>query len=771
MLMKRMLFISLILCFRLNGQVNEPIVLGYFPSWSETWVSANQDSPLRRIPSFVNYVFLSFAKPDLTYTAGSYDISGTGIGVPYDGCALKESVSALKDKGVNVILSIGGETYWGDPNVYSNIHYQQIKDLVDDIGFAGIDWDFEPNGSFADIGNAANVQHFIDFINNSRALMPANQGYLIACAPSGVGALGGQTNNDAASPYRFANRNSLTGETDANLYNGTVATNGINLFGFSATGHMIPVLQAVGDKIDIVAFQGYNCGGSTNRAIMYDAYAHYAEIYGFHVAAGVHYPNEPWGPYYNYTHENVASLSDHIRNYPTRVGDNDGIMIWQLLLTGTGSSAYSYMHVGSQVLNGTPVNTALTNATNFTMDPYTGGAEGCEGGSGGTVYCGASEYNPANDYPTAGTLVYYDCQIWENQWWTNAGEAPGSNSVWVVQGNCNEGPGCECNGAPTYSTIAPVSCGTYTSPGGLEWSVSGTYHDTITNAAGCDSIMTINLTINGVTAAISEANDMLTASSSGTYQWFDCANNYTVIAGQTGQNFTPATDGNYAVSITNNGCSDTSACYAFMLCNGAPTYSTISPVSCGTYTSPGGSEWSVSGTYHDTITNAAGCDSIMTINLTVNSVIAAISEANDVLTASPSGTYQWLDCANNYAVIAGQTEQHFEPTATGNYAVSVTNNGCSDTSACFAFVYTGLNEAFEQTIQLFPNPSTGDFRIVSAQPGLQVTVTSLTGQIVFSGQPDATGWLRLNAENGVYQVEIRSEQGERCVKRLVIHTN
>ena len=199
------------------GQTNDRIVLGYFPSWSETWTTTNQNSSLREVPNFVNYIFLAFAKPNLEYISGSYDISATGIETPYDGCQLKESVSALKDKGINVILSIGGETYWGTPDAY-NIDYQQIKDLVDDIGFAGIDWDYEPNGSFAEIGNPTNVQHYIDFFNNSRALMPESEGYILACAPSGVGALGGQINDDPNSLFAFANRNSLTGENDNNLY-------------------------------------------------------------------------------------------------------------------------------------------------------------------------------------------------------------------------------------------------------------------------------------------------------------------------------------------------------------------------------------------------------------------------------------------------------------------------------------------------------------------------------------------------------------------------
>ena len=85
---------------------------------------------------------------------------------------------------------------------------------------------------------------------------------------------------------------------------------------------------------------------------MYDAYSHYAQSYGFLIAAVIHYPPEPWGPYYNYTHENVASLSSHILNHPIRNERNDGIMIWQLLLKGNESSSYSYLNVASHVLNG-----------------------------------------------------------------------------------------------------------------------------------------------------------------------------------------------------------------------------------------------------------------------------------------------------------------------------------------------------------------------------------------------------------------------------------
>lgn len=417
----------------------DAVILAYFPSWSESWVSSGEGSKLRDIPSFVNHVFLAFAKPNLVYKKGSYDLSQTGIEVPYDGCMLKESVATLREKGINVILSVGGETYWRDENSYK-IEYQQIKDLVDDIGFVGIDWDFEPDGSFQQIGSDLNVDRFITFFTESRKLMPKEEGYLLACAPAGVGALGGQFNDDPEAPFSYAQRNAQTGESDELLYQGTKPTNGINLFGFGSTGHMIPVIKAVGDKIDLIAYQGYNTGASTNRKIMYDAYAYYAEKYGFTVVAGVHYPPEPWGPYYTYTHENVAELSAHILAHPNRNERNDGIMIWQLLLEGSESSAYSYLNVASKIFSGLSQTEAMAQALDFSLLPYEGGAEGCEEGVGGTTtLCELRIYNAANQYPEAGTQVVHQCQIWESKWWVNPNEMPGENEVWEKVGDCKEG--------------------------------------------------------------------------------------------------------------------------------------------------------------------------------------------------------------------------------------------------------------------------------------------------------------------------------------------
>ena len=107
------------------------------------------------------------------------------------------------------------------------------------------------------------------------------------------------------------------------------------------------------------------------------------------------------------------------------------------------SSAYSYMNISSLVFNGSTVTAAIQNANNYSLTPYTGGAEACSSGGGGNVYCEILEYNANNAYPNSDTQVYYDCKIWHNQWYANPNEIPGENAVWAFDSDCNEGVNCE----------------------------------------------------------------------------------------------------------------------------------------------------------------------------------------------------------------------------------------------------------------------------------------------------------------------------------------
>ena len=80
-----------------------------------------------------------------------------------------------------------------------------------------------------------------------------------------------------------------------------------------------------------------------------------------------------------------------------------------------------------------------------------------------------------------------------------------------------------------------------------------------TTGLGCDSTITTTVNVSPVDTSVSLVGVTLTAATGGaTYQWIDCDNGSLPIAGATGQSFMPSANGNYAVIVTVNGCSDTS---------------------------------------------------------------------------------------------------------------------------------------------------------------------------------------------------------------------
>jgi hypothetical protein len=65
-----------------------------------------------------------------------------------------------------------------------------------------------------------------------------------------------------------------------------------------------------------------------------------------------------------------------------------------------------------------------------------------------------------------------------------------------------------------------------------------------------------------------------------------------------------------------------------------------------------------------------------------------------------------LDCNDNYALILGATQQTYIPLLNGSYAVQINENSCTDTSACYNFVW--LHEATileENNWLIYPNPT------------------------------------------------------------------
>ena len=118
---------------------------------------------------------------------------------------------------------------------------------------------------------------------------------------------------------------------------------------------------------------------------------------------------------------------------------------------------------------------------------------------------------------------------------------------------------------------------------------------------------------------------------------------------------------NVKLRVTNIAGTD-SVTYSNFVTVKSRSYATISPVVCneGYYTSPSGIyTWYTNGTYHDTIPNHAGCDSIITINLTFTSIDPSVSLTGNMLTSNSNGAnFQWLDCDNEFSAISGKIINH-----------------------------------------------------------------------------------------------------------------
>jgi len=304
------------------------------------------------------------------------------------------------------------------------------------------------------------------------------------------------------------------------------------------------------------------------------------------------------------------------------------------------------------------------------------------------------------------------------------------------------------------SSISPTACDSYTSPSGkYTWTSSGIFVDTIENVNLCDSLITINLSIDSSSSAsISPTACDSYSSPSGTYTW--------------------TSTGIYMDTIPNAKFCD--SIITIDLTINSSSKSTINPTTCNSYSSPSGNNiWTSSDIYMDTIPNNEGCDSFITVNLTINTVDTSVTQTGLTLTANSStANYQWLDCYNGYSPIIGDTNQIFQATINGSFAVEVNDAGCIDTSNCRVQpIGSGFDNDFASSLLIYPNPTTGKLFIFLGQiyHGVDLTVRNILGKLIFIKSFEATAQLSfdINDPNGVYFVEIKTNDGSSATFRIL----
>ncbi|MCC6371033.1 MAG: T9SS type A sorting domain-containing protein [Bacteroidia bacterium] len=184
------------------------------------------------------------------------------------------------------------------------------------------------------------------------------------------------------------------------------------------------------------------------------------------------------------------------------------------------------------------------------------------------------------------------------------------------------------------------------------------------------------------------------------------------------------------------------------------------------------STYSASGTYTNLLSRANGCDSLLTTTLNVDAAIdVSVFNSETVISAiTPSATYQWIDCDKNPAIIAGATAQNFTPTANGNYAVIITINNCSDTSACVNFLTTDINKTLHSgEVKIYPNPGTDKVTIETTLNKGQIALCNTLGQqlMVVEIKSGKSQILELSEyANGIYFIKITSED-KLLIKKLI----
>lgn len=165
--------------------------------------------------------------------------------------------------------------------------------------------------------------------------------------------------------------------------------------------------------------------------------------------------------------------------------------------------------------------------------------------------------------------------------------------------------------------------------------------------------------------------------------------------------------------------------------------------------------------------NSAVCVFDVVVVSNLNATATTDASGAGILANNSSGTYQWINCATMTA-IPGETTQAYFPPTNGNYAVIVTENGCSDTSTCANVFTVDVKDLAEKSvIAAFPNPSGGLFHLTSSVPLVKLELLDLSGKRLFVETQSFQLIDITELQKGVYLLKITIAENEEKTLRLV----
>lgn len=368
---------------------------------------------------------------------------------------------------------------------------------------------------------------------------------------------------------------------------------------------------------------------------------------------------------------------------------------------------------------------------------------------------------------------------------------------------------------PIFTTVLnPVICAnqSYTMPDGSSQNQAGTYTFPYTAVNGCDSTFTVNLTVNpiyttNVTANICPGDSYTLAN--GTV--VNTTNIYTVtVPAITGCDSTVVVNltvrQDYAITVPASICQGQS----YTLVNGAvvsnpgsytagtntiygcdsvvtvvltvnPVFTnTVSASICAdeTYELPNGNTVSQAGTYTSNLQTVNGCDSIIVTNLTVNP-LPVVNLGNDIAVPNPPVILNGGSGAASYLWNTGATSQTITVTQNGTYSVTVTNSfGCTasdevNVNFTASIASFGANGG---SVDMFPNPASDRFTIQitgNTGNGIRMDILNAVGQVVSTewiGNASETVTFTTDVQHlaaGTYFVRLTGSQAEATLRLII----
>jgi len=194
-----------------------------------------------------------------------------------------------------------------------------------------------------------------------------------------------------------------------------------------------------------------------------------------------------------------------------------------------------------------------------------------------------------------------------------------------------------------------------------------------------------------------------------------------------------------------------------MLCTDTSSSQLQVTASCNGYTL-NGQVFDATGIYTVVMANQMGCDSTITLDLTIELPQAVINVDGFVLgTTQPFTTYQWF---LNNTPIPGANQSTYTVEENGEYSVVVTDaEGCSDTAHYEVTSVVGIEpiDMLQSLTKIYPNPA-ATMLYVSSPARVNLTLTSVQGTTVLYSRGSKNMDLSKVAE-GIYLLRITDMDG------------